>query len=117
MPFQKKVEKIIEFKIEMSENLSYEIMHDIYSGAFPKLKEMMIKRSQENIEMLMNDFRKAQERGEITRNLDLKFVLYFLNKSIEIVNDEELNKIYRTPQELIGAFVKFFFFGIVARDK
>jgi len=117
MSFQKKVEKIIEFKIKMSENMSYEVMHDIYSGAFPKLREMMIKRSNENIAILMNDFRKAQEAGEITRDFDLKFVLYFLNKSIEIVNDKELNKIYNTPQELIGAFVKFFFYGIVAREK
>ncbi|MCD6116697.1 TetR/AcrR family transcriptional regulator [bacterium] len=114
--FKNKLENIILLKIKYSENLSFEILNDLYSGNFPQLNNLMENASEKNLKFFRQDLKKAQDKGEIRKNLDLDFLMYILNKSTDIIKDKQLRAHFKSPQEMIRELVEFVFFGIVERN-
>ena len=58
----------------------------------------------------------AQKRGDIRKDLKPEFIMYFLNKMMELIQDEHLESLYPNPQDLIMELTNFFFYGIMPRD-
>jgi hypothetical protein len=65
--------------------------------------------------MIMRDYLDAQQRGDIRADIKPEFILYFLNKIVEMARDEDLERMYSTPQDLIMELTNFFFYGILPR--
>ena len=115
MPFYMKVEKSIQLKMESSDAMSQEFFDDFHKNASPELREHFNKLVQSNLQTLLNDYMKAQKSGDVRPDINPKFILYFLDKIFEICKDENLMKIYKTPQDLITEVTRFFFYGILPR--
>ena len=62
---------------------------------------------------VLNGFKAARENGDIRRNLKPEFILYFLNHMTEMAKDENLLRLYRSPNELVMELTNFFFYGIL----
>ena len=62
--------------------------------------------------MIVEDFRKAQEMGEIRAELKMEFIIYQLNQIRQMATDEQLVALYPSPQELIMELTNFFFYGL-----
>ena len=115
MPFNMKVEKSIQLKMESSDEMSQEFFDDFHKNASPELREHFNKLVQSNLQTLLNDYMKAQKSGDVRPDINPKFILYFLDKIFEICKDENLMKIYKTPHDLITEVTRFFFYGILPR--
>ena len=115
MPFYMKAEKSIQLKMESSDAMSQEFFDDFHKNASPELREHFNKLVQSNLQTLLNDYMKAQKSGDVRPDINPKFILYFLDKIFEICKDENLMKIYKTPQDLITEVTRFFFYGILPR--
>ena len=63
--------------------------------------------------MVLEDYLKAQKSGDVRPDIKPEFILYFLNYMFEMVRDEQLAKLYDSPQSLIMELVSFFFYGIL----
>ena len=72
---------------------------------------------QENIQMVLNDYLKAQKRGDIRKDIKPEFILYFLNHMITMTDDDQLSSLYSSPQDMIMELTNFFFYGILPRVK
>jgi len=115
--FEIKVQKTIIFKFERSKDFSKEFLNDLYKGEFKELTAYFMRVTSDNVEMINNDYRQAQFDGHIRSDIKIEFIMYNINKMFEMITDEKLNSLYLSPAELISEMIRFFFYGILSRDK
>ena len=83
--YDQKVKKMIELKLENSNNISQELFYDLY-----KYRDEEIARTIEAIKdkmfgLYLEDFRNAQKSGDIRSDIKPEFILFFLNKITEMM--------------------------------
>jgi AcrR family transcriptional regulator len=97
MPFIQKVQKSILLKMESSNEMSQEFFDDFHKNASPELREHFNKK------------------GDVRPDINPNFILYYLDKILEMAKDENLMKMYKSPPDLINELTRFFFYGILPR--
>ena len=115
IPFIKKVEKSIKLKMESSNDMSQEFFDDFHKNASPELREHFNELVHANINTIQNDYIKAQKKGDVRPDINPNFILYYLDKILEMAKDENLMKLYKSPPDLINELTRFFFYGILSR--
>ncbi len=115
MPFKEKVRETINMKLEGSDGMSKEFFSDYIPHAEPELRDFLHKRMQEVMGLVINDYAEAQKRGDIRQDMKIEFILWYLNKMLDLMEDESLQQMYDSPQDLIMEMVNFFFYGIMPR--
>jgi AcrR family transcriptional regulator len=116
IPYPEKVLGMIELKREQTHTMSSEFFKDYLQSGDPELNAYLVKLSQENVQIFINDFRKAQENGDIRKDLKVEFIMAVLNKLIDWVqHDESLLELYEEPQDLAVELTRFMFYGMLER--
>jgi len=115
--YKEKLEKIVSLKVSGAKDVSYEVLKDIYSNDFPALNKLVQEESKKNIELVVDDLKKAQKAGNIRNNINIDFILYLLKRSSLLIDDAELNELFETPQKLVEAVVEMFMYGILSREQ
>lgn len=113
IPYVDKVKKIIQMKMDMTNEISQEFLNDVYKGDDPELAKMVENYLQRNMKMIQDDLKKAQREGNIRKDMHPEFLIYILNRVIDMTTDENLNKLFNNPQEMIHEFVNFFYYGVM----
>ena len=116
IPFSEKISQSIHLKMEQTAEMSHEFFDDYYLHAEPELKEFLEEQIRSSLGLVYRDYVEAQKRGEIRQDIKPDFIIYFLNKMMEMVQDEHLESQYENPQDLIMEVTRFFFFGILPRE-
>jgi AcrR family transcriptional regulator len=116
IPFEEKVRETIRLKYEGTDQMSQEFLNDYLPEAEPEILEFVRQRTREVFGLILEDYRMAQQRGDIRKDIKIEFILYFLNKMVELMGDKELERLYGSPRELIMELVNFFFYGIMPRQ-
>jgi len=117
LPFSVKAEQTIQMKLEKTDGISKEYMHEILHNSNPEIAQTYARIAQNMLKELMNDYIHAQENGEVRKDIKPEFMLYFLNHLIEMSEDERLLALYDSPQDMSVELTKFFFYGILHRDR
>jgi AcrR family transcriptional regulator len=115
IPFEEKVRETIKMKLEGSDQMSQEFFSDYIPHTEPELHDFIHQRMHEMMGLIINDYAEAQKRGDIRQDLKIEFILWYLNKMLDMMEDEALEKMYESPQDLIMEMVNFFFYGIMPR--
>lgn len=114
IPYPDKVLGMIELKREQTHAMSSEFFKDYLQSGDPELMAYLEKLSRENLEIFVNDFRKAQENGDIRKDLKVEFLMAVMNHLIEWVqHDDTLLELYEEPQDLAVELTRFIFYGIL----
>jgi len=113
LPFEEKVRQTIQMKMEGSDKMSQEFFSDYLPHAEPDMLEFIHQRMEESMNLIVKDYAAAQKKGEIRQDVKIEFILWYLNKMIDLMADEQLEKLYESPQEMIMEMVNFFFYGIM----
>jgi len=66
--------------------------------------------------MFTDDFRKAQENGDIRKDLKIEFIMYIMNHLVEMAQNDALINMYDEPQDLVMEITNFLFYGILNRE-
>ncbi len=111
-----KIRKIMLMKMDGTHNISKEFLQDFYNDRELGLKEYIDEKTRLSWNEILNDFKQAQEKGWFRSDMKPEFLFYFSQKMGELLVDENLLKLYRTPQELILELTNFFAYGISPRD-
>jgi AcrR family transcriptional regulator len=112
---EEKVQKTIELKLENSENVSMEFIHDILKSGDKELLEYFNQRSHEALDMVRYDYRDAQEKGLIRQDLSIGFIMYMMNHIGEMMVDEKLASQYTDGAAMLRDLLEFFFYGIMPK--
>ena len=116
IPYPEKVLGMIELKREQTHTMSSEFFKDYLQSGDPELIAYLEKLSQENLQLFIDDFRKAQDNGDVRKDLKVEFIMAVLNKLIDWVqHDESLLELYDEPQDLAVELTRFMFYGMLER--
>lgn len=113
MPYVEKVKRIMEMKMEFSKGISREFLNDLYKSDDPELKELVDGYIRRNLEIIQNDLIRDQQEGNIRKDIRPEFLVYMMNKIIDMSTDDALNRMYDSTQEMIQEFVHFFYYGVM----
>ena len=116
IPYPEKVVALIHLKKDQIENMSSEFFKDYLQSGDPELISYLEQLSGESMQMFVDDFRKAQENGDIRQDLKIEFIMYVMNHLVEMAQEDALLNIYDEPQELVMEITNFLFYGILNRD-
>lgn len=116
IPYPEKVVQIIQLKQEQVHNMSSEFVREYVQSDDPVLINFLNQLTRNNLQIFINDFRKAQEDGDIRTDLKVEFIMYMMNHLTEMTHEEALLNMYDEPQELIMEIITFLFYGILNRD-
>jgi len=116
IPYSEKIKEVIQMKLELSRDISQEMLKDWMQDSIPEVAELMQRIQRENFQLFLDDMVAAQNKGEIRKDINPQFILYFLNKMREIAGDEQLINMYDSTQSLTAELVNFFFYGILTKQ-
>jgi len=117
VPYSEKAKEIIQMKLEISDDISREMLKDLAASSIPEVAELMHRISQENLELFFDDMVSAQKKGEIRPDINPKLIIYMLGQMQEMAADEWVLSMYESPQTLISEITNFFFYGILSRKE
>jgi AcrR family transcriptional regulator len=117
VPYDEKVKKTIELKINNAHELSQELIEDIYKTRDEELNKAIESIKSRVVEIYLQDFREAQEKGEIRSDIKPEFIIYLINRLTEMITDERLISLYPDPEHMISEVMSLFFFGIIPAKK
>jgi hypothetical protein len=107
---------MIQLKREQVHTMSSEFFRDYVQSEDPELISFLQQLTQENLQILTNDFQKAQDDGDIRSDLKVEFIMYIMNHLVEMAQDDALLNMYEEPQDLVMEITNFLFYGILNRD-
>ncbi len=114
IPFSEKVRKMVAMKKKHTEAMSYEMMNSIYANPDLEVQAMVREQTAKSMELHRQMIANAKARGDIRADVKPEFVLYFMNKLIELANDEQLKALYDSPREMSIELLNFMFYGILS---
>lgn len=117
LKYPEKVRQMILLKIEGTNDISKEFLNDLNDENNADLFEFLQSKIMENLSRIQTDFVTASEQGEIRKDIKPEFLLYFLNRILEMSKDPELLKMYDSAQDMIMEMTNIFFYGILSSQK
>jgi AcrR family transcriptional regulator len=109
---EEKMKQILLLKHEGSNQVSNEFLMDFYTSKELGLKEYVEQKTAELWQVMLNDFKKAQQEGTFRKDFKPEFLLIVAQKLTELFNDPALMQLYNNPQDLVMEFANLFIYGI-----
>ena len=116
IPYPEKVVALIHLKKDQIEHMSSEFFKDYVQSDDPELISYLQQLSGESMQMFTDDFRKAQENGDIRKDLKIEFIMYIMNHLVEMAGNDALINMYEEPQDLVMEITNFLFYGILNQE-
>lgn len=113
---EEKMKKMLCLKLEGTNNISPEFLQDFYNNSELELKGYIEEKSKSTIVEIIDFYRKGQKNGWIRKDLNIEFLTYFILKTTPFITDEDLLKLYKSPQDLIMELTNLFVYGILPKD-
>lgn len=116
-PYSAKVEEMIKLKREQVSTMSSEFFREYAQSTDPEMIRHLNQLSQESIAMITGDLRKAQQQGDIRKDVKVEFIMHMMNHLIEMTHDDRLQELYKSPEDLVMEITQFIFYGILDRKE
>ena len=113
LSYPEKIERGIELKLKNARNLSQEFMQELYKNGDPEIMAYMQEMVKVSLDAFMSDFKTYQQRGEIRHDVKPEFMLYMLNKMVEMAVDDNFIRLFETPADMVRTVSNFYFYGIM----
>lgn len=106
------MDQMLQMKKEGIHEISHELISDFYTNPELGLKDYIEERTKTVWNQMIGDFKLAQERGILRKDLNIEFFVYFTQKFTNLLDDPYLNQLYPNPQDLIMELSRFSAYGI-----
>lgn len=113
VPFEEKLEKMMDLKLKAAEDMSANFFRDMYMSGDEEIVKMLQEMVKEREKMVYAAFKLAQEQGEIRKDLKLEFVIFLMGKMTSFIEDETLLNMFDSPTELIVELTRFSIYGML----
>jgi AcrR family transcriptional regulator len=117
VPYSEKAKEIIQMKLELSDDISQEMLKDLTASSIPEVSELIQKTSRENFNLILHDMITAQNKGEIRQDINPHFIIYMIGRMQEMAADEQILNMYESAKDLTSEIINFFFYGILSREE
>ncbi len=107
-----KMKKIIQLKLEGTNNISNEFLNDFYNNPELGLTNYIEERTKALWSETIELFRRGQVDGWVRKDMKVEFMFLFMQKAASVLTDKETLKLYNSPQDLIMELANMFVYGI-----
>jgi AcrR family transcriptional regulator len=107
-----KMKMILQLKSNGTNNISSEFLNDFYRNPDLGLKEHIEGITSKIWTDTLDLFREGQQKGWIRSDMKIEFMFYLMQKATPLITDQELLKLFNSPQELILELANMFVYGI-----
>jgi AcrR family transcriptional regulator len=114
---EEKIQKILLLKFEGTHDISQEFLLDFYSSSESGLSDYVKAQTNEIWQFMITDFKVAQQKGIFRQDLNIEFFFSVSQKLIDSLVDQNLAKLFATPQEMIMETAKLLMYGISPQKK
>ena len=115
--FEEKIKKIIDLKLKNTGDMSADFFRDLYLSGDEEIIRLIREMTEESMGFIHNSLKEFQRRGEIRIDINLNFILYYLNNMQNMIKDQNLVNLYESPSQMIQELTSFFFYGILPRER
>lgn len=115
IPFLEKINELVYQNYKITSNISAEMLIDLNKQKNPQLKAFIDEKQNNNKKLFFDILSKEQKKGNVRNDFSVEFIAYFMDKIYELMFDKKLEEMFKSPDEIIDAITKMFFFGIVKR--
>lgn len=116
IPFEEQMHEIMSTRIKVMNDFSQEFLADLYDDESDMGKHLLQKRN-ESFEQLRKMFAKAQQAGEIRKNINIDFIMVMGEYLRNFMRDERIRILYADPAERSRVLNDYFLYGILGREK
>ncbi len=116
LPVPEKIRNVLLIKSGSVSNISREFLNDFYSDNETGLKSYIQEKIAYSMEEILNDFRKAQERGVFRKDFKPEMLFYISQKIADSFSDPYLIGLYGSPAEVIMEVSELFTYGIAPKN-
>jgi AcrR family transcriptional regulator len=116
IPYPEKVLAMLQLKRDQIETMSSEFFRDYVKSDDPELISYLEQLSGETMQMFVDDFKKAQEDGDIRKDVKIEFIMFMMSHLVEMAQEDVLMNMYDEPQDLVMEITNFLFYGILNRE-
>ncbi|MDO9152506.1 MAG: TetR/AcrR family transcriptional regulator [Paludibacter sp.] len=113
IPFSAKIEKLIAQKLEMSKNFSMEFVADFFNPDAADILKYFTEITTESFRLTKIFFTRAQENGEMNPNLNIDFVMWMLQKQMDLTASPELMLMFPDAESMTHQISELFIYGIM----
>jgi AcrR family transcriptional regulator len=111
-----KMQKMIEMKLEGSNDISNEFIKDFLFSKDSALSAYFHERLKDIYAEGMMEFKNGQEEGWIRKDLNVEFLFNFSQKILPVITDDSMLQLFSSPQEMIREVSNLIIYGIAPRD-
>lgn len=110
-PAPEKIRKLIEMKMEGTNDISPEFINDFYTSP-GEMTKYVEERTKEAWDLVIKDFSLMQEKGIYRKDIKPELIIKIQSKLIELLDDKSVTSMYDSQQELLMEFTRFMFYGV-----
>lgn len=111
--FGEKIKQMIEMKLNMTNEYSMDFLKDIYSD--PELFSFLNNYSNEFYVRIRKDFIDAQNRNELSKDVNIDIAFYLMFKLQDVFKDEAMLSQFDNITVILDEWLKIILYGIIKR--
>jgi AcrR family transcriptional regulator len=115
-PVSVKMKKLLQMKLEGVHDISREFLNDFYGNPELGLKAHIDQKTKEVWLEMLEDWKKAQQKGIFRPDLNLAFYFYVARKQAELLHDPYVQSLFPDSESLVMELTRLNVYGIVPRD-
>jgi AcrR family transcriptional regulator len=111
-PLPVRLRSMIRMKLEYSQGISEEFLHDLIKSDDPKFSKLLEDGHKKSRKIFSHYLHESIDRGEIDPDMKVEFVLYWVDELSIKMEDETVIALFPDLTERIEHLMRFLFFGI-----
>lgn len=115
--FSDKIAEMMQMKYEMNNDFSMEFVSDFYHPDSAEVLEFFKTVTVKSITITQEFFENAQQRGEMNQNLNINFVMWYMQKQIELMRSPEIQSMFDNAKDFTKQISELLIFGIMPLNK
>jgi len=113
LPFSEKLEKILNQKLESTKNLSMEFIADLYNPDANELMTFFNSIIDKSMKFMRDFLSDAQKKGDINADLSLEYIMFMMQKAIDLCGTKELMSMFPDANALTRQVTQSMIYGIM----
>lgn len=117
LTFSEKLIQIFGYKYKKTKDFSMEFVADFYHPEAAELLALFNSSVEKSMTLMREFFQKAQENGELNPELSLDYVMWLMQKSVELCGTEELQSLFPNADSMARQVSQSLIYGIMPVKK
>ena len=111
--FSEKLEKLLNHKLESTKNLSMEFIADLYDPDAGELITFFNSIIEQSMKFMFDFLSDAQKKGEVNPDLSLDYIMFMMQKAIDLCGTKELMSMFPDANTLTRQVTQSIIYGIM----